>query len=544
MTFTRSSFSRLATVVVGALICGLTVTNVIVWHEAADLGRLPAPRRYWEDLSVAAANSLAAEHPTGAPTLSVNDGDAQYYRHQLQSYVVRTAKASEIRPWEFWRTIPIKPHFNSGRLIVRENDDMGRSLLLTAAFRLRGGVAPFLPLWLGTFAALPVFAWTLWIFATTGHRLAGMSLLLFCASSPFFVETLALPYSALGFYVLALVVLAGLSVYAFLGSPRLVWRHATTILVSGIFFAVCVLCRSGTLLMLPAFAVAVSVAAIRAWRARTPPPAEAPRPLRGRRRWAEPLAATAVSLTLFLGPYLMTLRPGHHHEIWLGVWEGLGDFDRTKGHVWSDNVVRDVLREEKIVLTDGAPVWSRPARTEPIFRARVIASVRDDPAWYATILLKRLFVTITQWKLLPYGPRDGITMTPAQDPSQAIIDMYYTLTTPADWLGIGQWRAEVPLPLFWSPLLMLLICAIAPSRLASLSALREKARASLKVIGCVTLAALGLPVAITTASAVETEAFVIVYYLGLAFLLDSLLQARFRGSTAAARDPSAHRARQ
>jgi hypothetical protein len=399
-------------------------------------------------------------------------------------------------------------------------------------------VAPFLPLWLGMLAALPVFAWTLWIFAAAGHRLAGMVLLLFCACSPFFVEALALPYSALGFYVLALVVLAGLGVYAFLGSPRSLLSHATTMLISGVFFAVCALCRSGTLLMLPAFALAVSVAAIRVQRAVTSPATEAERPLRTRRRWAEPLTAVVVSLALFLGPYLMTFRPGHHHEIWLGVWEGLGDFDRTKGHAWSDNVVRDVLREEEIVLTNGAPVWSRPALTEPIFRTRVVASVRDDPAWYATILLKRFVVTITQWRLLPYGPRDGITMTPAQDPSQAIIGMYYTLTTTADWLGIGQWRAEVPLPLFWSPLLMLLLCALAPAKLASLAALREKARASLKVIGCVALAALGLPVAITTASAVETEAFVIVYYLGLAFLLDSLLQARFRDATSTARGPS------
>jgi len=536
MIFTRSLFSRIATVAAGALICALCITNMIAWHAATDLSRLPAPRRYWEDLSMATANFLAAAQPTGSPRLSINDGRAQDYRRQLQGYVVKTVKAHEIRPWEFWRTIPIEPAFNSGPLRARKNDDPGRSLLLTAAFRLRGGVAPFLPLWLGLLAALPVFAWTIWLFAAAGRRCAALVLLLCCACSPFFVDALALPYSALGFYVLALVVLAGLSVYAFLGSHRSVLSHVATMLVSGVFFSICVLCRGGTLLMLPAFALAVCVAAVRVQRAVTPPIPPSERPLRRWRRWTQPLVAVAASLALFLGPHLATFRPNHHHEIWLGVWEGLGDFDRTKGHAWSDDVVRNVLRQEGIVVSGGDPVWLYPGLTEPVFKKRVIASVRDDPAWYAEILLKRLFVTITQWKLLPYGPQDGISMTPAQHPSQGFVDMYYALTTTADWLGLGRWRAEMPLPLLWSPLLLLPLFALAPSRLTSLAALRDKARASLKVTGCVALGALGLPLAITTASAIETEAFVIVYYLGLAFLLDSLPQA-----TSTDRGPSAPR---
>ena len=40
------------------------------------------------------------------------------------------------------------------------------------------------------------------------------------------------------------------------------------------------------------------------------------------------------------------------------------------------------------------------------------------------------------------------------------------------------------------------------------------------------VAALGLPVLFTTAGGLETQAFVVVYFLGVAFLLDEALRYR------------------
>ena len=50
-----------------------------------------------------------------------------------------------------------------------------------------------------------------------------------------------------------------------------------------------------------------------------------------------------AAFALFLIPYAI-LRPAQHHDVWAAVWEGLGDFDRTKGHVWSDPVAEEHVR--------------------------------------------------------------------------------------------------------------------------------------------------------------------------------------------------------
>ena len=53
--------------------------------------------------------------------------------------------------------------------------------------------------------------------------------------------------------------------------------------------------------------------------------------------------------------------------------------------------------------------------------------------------------------------------------------------------------------------------------------LRLRLAADLKVLLCLAVAALALPVLMTTAAPQETQAFVLVYFLGLGFLLDELV---------------------
>ena len=145
------------------------------------------------------------------------------------------------------------------------------------------------------------------------------------------MDTLTLPYSAVGFYVIGLVALVAVAGHAV--SPDIRWRGlAARALAAGAIFAVCVLCRSGTLFLLPGYGLAFAAGAGRLTAA-TPP----------RRPWARRAVAALALLALFLLPYMLVREP-RHHEIWLGMWEGLGDFDRTKGRAWNDDVAREVLR--------------------------------------------------------------------------------------------------------------------------------------------------------------------------------------------------------
>lgn len=490
----------------GALAAGVSAAALLLWHTAywhagADLSSLPAPRRYWEDVAVAASRT-AADEPRADP-VGIDSADGAELRLGFQRSLTRAATEEGLRPWQFWRALAVRPLLKGRLLRQREIDDPGRAALLTAGFRALGGVAPFLPLWIGALTAAPVVAWAAAELARAGHAAAGAAFALLLACSPYVVDALALPYSAVGFYVTGAVAIVPLAAYAVSADVRLL-SAIVRALVAGALFALGVLCRSGTIFLLPGYALALAAVA---WRVAGP----AARP-------ARKAAIAAALLAVFASPYVLVRQP-RHHEVWLGLWEGLGDFDRSKGHAWDDDVAREVLRRAGAAPPERYPVWENAPENEALFRRLVLDDVRSSPGWYARILLRRLRATILQSKLAPWAPRDGVSIAPRESPAEGAIDTYYSMATPVDWLGLGPWRFEVPLIALWGPTLLVAVWFAMRGERAGF------------VLACVAAATLGLPVLFTTAAGLETQAFAIVYLLGLAFCFEAALRyARTRAA--------------
>jgi hypothetical protein len=489
----------------------LLLWHAAYWHAGADLSRLPAPRRYWEDLAVAATRFL--DRDSRAEKVSINSADGAEVRLGFERSLTRAAEAEGFAPWQPWRTTPVRPFLKDRRLMPREIDDAGRAGLLTAGFRLLRGVSPFLPMWIGALVAAPVFAWTGWELARAGRPAAGIVFTVLLACSPYVVDALGLPYSAVGFYLIAVVAIVPVATYGVfreVQAPGLAARA----LAAGVVFAICVRCRSGSLFLLPGYVLAIAAGA---WRRGGRGGGPGPRATRA--------LHAVVLLGVFIAPYALVREP-RHHEIWLGLWEGLGDFDRTRGHAWDDDVAREVLRRAGAEPPERYPVWEYAPANEPLFRRLMLDDVRSAPGWYAGILARRLGATLTQIKLAPWAPRDGLSIAPRRSPNEGVIDSYYSLTTPADWIGLGPWRFELPLLLLWWPALLLVLLFVLGRGIARLRPWSARLAPAAFVLLCVAVAALGLPVLFTTAAGVETQAFVVVYFLGVAFLLDEALRYR------------------
>jgi hypothetical protein len=484
---------RLARLLPGMAAGLLLVANTAAWTASTFLADLTSWRRLWEDLAFATNAFLEAE--LGPPRASRAAGSPAVVAAYRQVILEKVAEL-DLKPHQFWRTVRARPFLpHRAPLVAGDFDDAGRAALLGWGFRALGGIAPFLVLWLGTLLALPVLLWTSWEFGEAGRPWAGGAYLLVAACSPFVVESLALARSAVGFYVLAVIGLVPLAVYAVLGPAggwrAFAWRAAAA---SGLF-ALCASCRGGVLLLFPGFALALLLACERT-RRRTG--ASGPRALTR-------LAAAAAVLAAFLAPFYL-LRPAGHHDVWSGVWEGLGDFDRSKGHAWSDPAA------EAVVVEHGSR-GLRNADSERILRAEVLRDVRESPGWYAAILVKRVGATVALWKLWPWGPRDGIHLRRATSPNEGLIDKYYGYTATADHLGWGRTQLELPITAVVLPTL---------AWLAWVGARGREAWRPVPVLIVVALGTLGLPIVVTTASGQETQSFAFVYFLGFAFLVEEL----------------------
>jgi hypothetical protein len=78
-----------------------------------------------------------------------------------------------------------------------------------------------------------------------------------------------------------------------------------------------------------------------------------------------------------------------------------------------------------------------------------------------------------------------------------------------------------------------------PPESSALRIAAESSRPALRVMGCVALAALPLPVLLTTAGGAEPQAFAIVYLLGAGFAAEALWRAaRVRVRPARAVEPA------
>jgi hypothetical protein len=470
--------------------------------------------RFWDDMYVAVSRYLDWKYgeqlPAGNP-----DEDVAAVKDML---VWKSGEAG-IRPSEFWRTIRDAPFQRVHRQTwIPPLEDPGRPILVAAAFTLLGGVAPYLLIWIGTLMSIPALVWILWEGRASGAARVASLFVASCLFSPFVIESLSLPHSAVGFYLVTVFLLVAFGLYAFLGdggSPRGLVARA---LAASLGFALCCICRAGALLMAPAFGVALLVAVRRVY----------PRLLAGGLLRQCLLAALLTGL--FVTPYLL-VRPPEHHNFWISYWEGLGDYGTDRGYSWYD---RDFKRW---LAAGGRRPFDHPRYVSHEDDVYVGQSVRRDllthPAWFAAVLARRFMDTVSLAKLRPHRAWDGYSIEPPA--------LHYKYTTPVDWVGSGHWKAELPTVLLQAGMVLLISCwawAAWTSRAEAKRRLERRLSLVLAVAG----ATLALPVLITTAAGMETETFALTEFLALSLLVDEALSwvpwRRVRRPRRGARTPS------
>ena len=485
------------------------------------------PARYFADVSIGTHLYLEGEYPVASYRVrrtAVRPNEDEAFSRYVQDLEHGTVAAgiTHARPFAILAAAPS----GADRLFVRRRTehDSGRAFLLGYAFRALGGVAPYLVFWMAPLLAVIVLGWIAFETAAAGWALAGQALIVLVAMSAYATDMLGLTYSSAGFYLVAVLALVAYSVYGCRTrgtSPKgVILRTAG----AGVVLGVCAFCRSGALFLAPFFLVSAFIAlryrqgpaaaerTLGLWVAGRP----GPRREIALPRWSVLLVLACVVLA---GPFLVlkSVAAGRaartaeahnfaaeelEHDVWLSVWEGLGDFDRARGHVWHDKAARAAIGDR--------PLGTQ--RSEGLFRDQVLTSIREDPLWYAGILSKRTAATLSQWKLLPWPPLSGRSMRPSDAPNEGVIDAYYGLTSNLDWFRIGPWLFEVPVPLFW-------IAVVAAFVLAFRRPVPETRAAGL-VLGIVLVATLALPVAVTTAGALETQAIAVAYFLALGVIAE------------------------
>lgn len=484
----------MAWLLVGILACMLILANTAVLRRDTSYEDLGAFRRLWSDLARGVTTYLDREYPVSQDKAWRKTWATDPVATTRRIMVEKVAH-HEIRPWEFWRTVRDEAFIRErGRPVPPDMfDDPGRGLVLAAAFQLRRGIAPFLILWLAPLLLLPVVLWIAYDAFRAGVPVAGAVFLAILGLSPFVLEMLSFARSSAGFYLVALLILVPLAFYGVVGPPPTVEGLLKRWVAAGVLFGLCALCRSGALLMAPGFVLVLALSVARM-------------PAAGRRERLRRGALAVLTLVLFVAPFLAMRQP-EHHDVWAGVWEGLGDFDRTKGHSWSDPVAEERVRRE------GASGLRTP-EAMAVLRADVFDHVRDDPGWYGGILARRLLATVTQSRLWPTIRSDGLWMVRSTSPNEGFMDKYYAYTTTVDFLGFGPHRVELPVALILLPTVSLLAWAGLDRRW------RPAAMATLVLMA----AALPLPVLISTAGGAEPQAFALAYGLGFALLVDALLK--------------------
>jgi len=491
---------------VGMLASAALLGSVCLRH--ADLWSLESAWRFWDDTAIAIGRYLDWSD-TERQSPSQNDGGLKETSALYRHLVKRGAVEAAIHPCEFWKTIPPGPFRHHRQpYSVPALEDPGRAILLATGYVALGGISPYLPIWLGPLACVLVLLWISWELFDAGHATAACVFLLALVCSPYLVDSLILPHSAVGFYLVACLALVALAAYAVLGCSESLLLLLVRVVIAASVFAVCAVCRSSTLFLAPGFVVALTLASARVvGDAQRGPPSAAPRS----GRWAG-LLITAVLTVAFLLPYLF-LRPRQHHNAWVSVWEGLGDYGAKRGYSWYDADARRFLAQQGLTPFDD-PKDVRHEH-EAVFRRAVLADISAHPFWYAGILGRRIVATATFRKLAPGGPAGGDSLEGPR--------FHYKYTTPVNWVGVGRWRVELPAWSLWSPLVALALAWLA-ARLPAVGAdVRDRIEGYGTVILCASIGALALPVLLTTAAGIETQAFAFVCFLALAFLVQEFV---------------------
>jgi hypothetical protein len=489
--------------------------------EGQDLqARLPGWRG-WDDLAIALGHQVSGDYPVAPYQI------ANRFRRDLPDFVafrdelLLVVSRERVRPQQFWRTVDVSVFRADQLSLARRWDDPGRALMLVLGFELLGGVAPYLLSWLGVLFAVLVLSWLGLELLAAGRPVAAFASLALLVASAFLVDVLMLGYAGAAFPLLTLLLALALASYALVGSPapRGLLLRATA---AGVLFGWFALARSVSLLSLPGLLLALALAAFRAT------PKEAP-PLRR----AAPLLAASL---LLLAPYFvlrawndarmdatrerLQIQRGapQQHDVWITLWQGLGDFDRSKGHVFLD------MAGELEARKHGSNERLSPL-SEAIFRKLVLKDIREDPLWFAGILARRAWATLTLLKLLPREASDGRSFAAAAHEAEGVTDNYYAMTLRADQVRLGRLVVELPLPILW----------LFPLGLVAVAARGDaEARRGLLVVACLALAALPAPVLITTASAFEVQSAVVVHLAAAGFLAQAGWDALRRAAAARA----------
>jgi len=512
-----------AAVALAALLGAVLPIAGAAWRvRSRELAGILAGWRGWDDLALAVGESERGEFPVSP--YGITDrfrrgaDDFAAFRSQLEARIA----ADGIEPMQFWRTLT-EPWLTVVEWpVARRFDDSGRAVLLGLGFRLLGGVAPYLLPWLAVLGAAVASAWAAAELAAAGWRLAAILFPPSLALSAFVLDVLMVGYAAAGFQLVALLAVAAVAVYAAAGDPT---RRGAAVRggVAAVTIAICAFCRSATLMLLPGLMVALSIAVTRS-------PAGTRATVRG--KVLTGLGVVATSLAIALGGYqglrawtaariadtaerhALGGQPPPAHDVWITLWQGLGDFDRTKGHIYLD-----MAGEQAVMKAGGHRRLGR--RSELLLRNVILSEIRSDPAWFASILARRAWATVTLAKLWPRKRAAGTSIVRAETENEGVTDSYYMMIAQADQVAFGRHEWELPGWTLVGPLLSLLAVAFAP--LASLEGRRPMARRALLGVGAVSVSALATPVLITTASGFETQMFVIVDLLALALLAQVML---------------------
>jgi hypothetical protein len=473
-----------ALVILGPALLGL---HTWVYSSTVDFTRVDAWRRLWSDLAQACSGWVQATYGPSSPAL--NGPQADIVARGLLLERIANQGLSPRRPLERVRKVQA---FIDAHLDARGEpyDDSGRAVLLTLAFRVFGGIMPFLILWLGFVVATPVIWWIALEFWAAGRARAAALICVLLGLSPFFVECLALGRYPMGFYLAAVLAIIPLAVYGRLHPAPKPGGLAARVLLASSVLALCTFCRSSAAALGPGFVLAAWLGVCRV------------APAWPRRMLLISLAALVLALPCALVP------GAQQNDMWQPVWEGLGDFDRTHAFTWRDAEALNAVRKEGVNA-----LWTD--ESEAVLRGQVVSTIRAEPGWYAGILVKRLLSTISLWRLWPWTPRDGAFIRESDTPNEGAIDKYWTYTTTADFIGVGNWSLELPVSVLIAPALLLGLLAWRGPRAAA-------AREACVVLACPGTATLILPVVITTAGGQEGQAIAVVYLFAAAFLFEVL----------------------
>lgn len=460
--------------------------------------------RFWEDLKLAIGRHLESRYgPLEGPRAEAERRRWETTRNPNQLELTETYRQityrrlsrNSVEPWQFWRTVS-DVGYQRHRLpiLVPRFEDPGRSLMLTAGFWVLGGVAPYLLVWLGVLISIPVLLWLAWEYRRARHGIAALVLLALCALSPYVVESLTLPHSAVGFYLVALLALVALSGYVVLSAAVTPQGLLLRAGISGLLFAMCTLARSGSALLLAGYGLVLVVAACRLPGAR-------------RARWGTAILAGV----LLVAPYA-AVRPTEHHAFWISIWEGLGDFASDRGYSWHDREAK------RFMESHGIEPFVHPNEVtreqERFFRDRVLNDIREEPLWYLGVLARRAWSTLTLAKLRPSRAVDGRSLeTPVH---------HYKYTTTADWVGLGARQWELPPLVLVLPGVLVGVLGLGALGPGSAGSGARDARGRALVVACLLAATLPLPVLISTSAGIEPQAVVLAYFLSAGFLIQEL----------------------